>query len=44
MADSIKFDYNVVNSTLNKLQDANDSLNTSFINNQKVFERICRVV
>lgn len=38
MADSIKFDYNVVNSTLNKLQAANDSLNTSFINNQKVFE------
>lgn len=38
MADSIKFDYDEVDATLNNLQTANDILNNSFVNNQKMFE------
>ncbi|MBO5376740.1 MAG: hypothetical protein J6A52_07830 [Bacilli bacterium] len=38
MADSIKFDYSEVDSTLNKFKSTNDTLNNSFISNKQIFE------
>ena len=38
MADSIKFDYSEVDSTLNKFKSTNDTLNNSFISNTQIFE------
>lgn len=38
MADSINFNYSEVDSTLNNLKNANDTLNNSFISNKTIFE------